>query len=372
MLLTKQVFSKEQTSPFTGNKYIYHGQAIQPLLSGSIWKLLAQGETPGPITVDLDVSNDCSQACQWCNFMHMHKKKEYLGEQTGIELLNTLHKMGTKSILFSGGGEPTTSPHLADFINTSAELNIAIGLYTNGSIMPQSLLDSLAHAAHFVRVSFEAGNEQLYNQLHRPKSVDYSFPVVVRNIQSLVEASKTSLYNFDVGISFLLCPENLTSIVETAKLVKSIGVNYFQVKPEVLKPGKAQKVTKDLLAAAEKEFAEVRELEDDLFKPYILMDKLTEIATTKYVRNYSTCLGHFMAVKIAANGKVYLCAEHAGEPAYELGDLYEQTFSDIWNGPQRRAVIANIDLENCQWGCKGNFRTIQIMEAQKIKHPWFI
>src|SRR5262245_837558 len=85
------------------------------------------GEKPAPVTVEWDLSNRCTLGCQDCHFAHTHVKGPWASkprtlpmvyESTGdladiglvFRVLGELADAGVKSIVWSGGGEPTTHP----------------------------------------------------------------------------------------------------------------------------------------------------------------------------------------------------------------------------------------------------------------------
>lgn len=218
----------------------------------------------------------------------------------------------------------------------------------------------------------EASNEKLYKVLHKPL-IRSAYKQVVKNIRALADKKKKEGIGPDIGISFLLDPLNYTDIVASARQARNLGADYFQVKPVIKKAWEQQRLTPELLQKAEEEmYGEAESLETGTFKVIIVKQKLDDIISPNYGRSYTRCLGHYLSSVISADGKVYICVEHRGLKKYELGDLHKHGFYDIWNSQRRQGIIKSIDLNECQPGCKGHFRTLQIERIKSIRHIDFI
>ena len=79
-----------------------------------------------PINVEIDPSNACNHSCPFCISGHIHLSKykgtEFFNRQmmSLMEILmnfaKDISKTKTKSISWTGGGEPTMNPNLKDAI----------------------------------------------------------------------------------------------------------------------------------------------------------------------------------------------------------------------------------------------------------------
>ena len=64
------------------------------------------------------------------------------------------------------------------------------------------------------------------------------------------------------------------------------------------------------------------------------------------------CLGSQLSPCIGADGHVYVCTNHRGWKQYSYGNLYEQSFADIWNDlNKRQQVMDQIENKECFKNC---------------------
>src|ERR1035438_3254538 len=75
-----------------------------------------RGENPFPQSVEIDPSNACNHDCGYCIYhsLHMPGRREQLAADKMFEILDELHTLGCRSVLFVGGGEPMTHKRTVD------------------------------------------------------------------------------------------------------------------------------------------------------------------------------------------------------------------------------------------------------------------
>jgi organic radical activating enzyme len=100
------------------------------------WKLLRCGEALRdgrirPLHIRLYPTYRCNAACRFCV-----DRTQYQGEELPLsellELLKCFHGLGTRAITLTGGGEPTLHPGFDVLLDFCRELDIQLGLITNG------------------------------------------------------------------------------------------------------------------------------------------------------------------------------------------------------------------------------------------------
>jgi len=362
-----QTKNLKQFDPY---KFVFYQEQVMELLN--------TGSLRSPITLDIDPTNICNQNCTWCSFDYLHRRKDSLSKDALSKLIADIAEFkkangcGVRSIIFTGGGEPTLNPHLEDLMIQCSLADIKFGLYTNGTNITESLSNTMLESGSFVRFSLEASTKFLYDSLHKPNDAE-AFKKVTNTIQYLVKKKNEHHSNLTIGISFLVHPENYLDIVDSVKRAKEeLGVDYFQVKPVIKKAYEKQDLNNRIVEHIKNKYEEVCSYSDKDFDVIVVEQKLDDIVDRNYGRTYPECLGHYFSSTITADGNVYICTEHRGIEKYRIGNLNEQGFYDIWNSEKRKSVIDSIDLNECQPGCKGHFRTLIVEHIKKIKHVDFI
>lgn len=83
-----------------------------------------------PVNVAFVPTNRCNQDCSFCSFGMRDKTLEMPVEQA-CNIIWRLHKLGMKSLILSGGGEPLLHPGINEIIDETVNLQVKLGMATN-------------------------------------------------------------------------------------------------------------------------------------------------------------------------------------------------------------------------------------------------
>jgi MoaA/NifB/PqqE/SkfB family radical SAM enzyme len=345
----------EQFSPM---KILYHLDRVNDWL---------KGKNVYPITVEIDPSNFCNHDCIWCTFGYLHtKNKDVIPREVLLKLVKDLAEYGVKAIIWTGGGEPWTNNNLTDAIYLAYELGIDMGMATNGILLDKKKIEAIVRTHVYCRFSLDAGTPETYMKVHNAKEGD--FEKAIENLKTMTKLKKELKNNISIGVAFLIHPGNYKEVYKSAKLVKEAGADFFQIKPVVMYSGK--QLSPEFFANAEKEFGDVKKLEDKNFKVFVISYKFEDIAneSNNCGRSYKKCWANPFMCSIGADCKVYLCCHLRGVPQFSFGNLKEKSFKEIWEGKQRQEAIKRINFALCQPLCKGH-ETNKILDFIKRPHP---
>ena len=197
-----------------------------------------------PINIEIDPSNACNHSCPFCISGHLHLTKfkgteffnrQMMSKDILMNFVKDISTSQTKSISFTGGGEPTMNPHLKDaikYLNNNSE--IEMGMFTNGSMLTRfDLFDTIVNSLKWVRISIDSGVSEKYNKLRVTNSSN-NFDVVINNIKKLIEYKKKFNSKITIGVGFVVSRDNYEEILDFANLFKDLDVDYCQYKPEVI------------------------------------------------------------------------------------------------------------------------------------------
>lgn len=321
---------------FSQYKILYHFSLIQEILAG---------KNPFPVSCEIDPSNYCNHACEWCYFVESRESHlSSIPREILLRVVDELSKGGTKAITFTGGGEPLLNEATLFAIEKASACGMKTGLVTNGALLEREKSELIVKHCSFVRFSVDAGSSKTFEAVHKPKNpkVD-NFERIIQNLSYLVEAKKRTGKEMPIGVGFIVHPKNYEDIYLAAELFKKIGVNYFQVRPVFLSDNTLS-LTEVWLKAVE--FIEkALELNNKSYQVLPIQRRFNEIMNT--TRGYNQCLIHNLLAVVGADSKLYLCSMFRGDERFALGDLKEESFESIWNNEQRKRVISSIDLNKC-------------------------
>ncbi|MEU3399480.1 radical SAM protein [Streptomyces filamentosus] len=322
------------------HRFRYLFEPLRLLQQQETIRAYAAGEDPFPTSVEIDPANSCNHHCSFCIYSSLHSKgrSERMDTARLLDLVDELAGLGVTSALYVGGGEPMTHPATVDAIERSAGHGMSVGLVTNGARVFPELGERLKKAATYVRFSFDAADPALHARLHG----NDDHHRIVANLRALASADGPCT----VGTGYFINDDNVHDLVTCGQLVKDAGADYIQYKSYsgvAIEPDLHEKILAGL--------GEALDLDDDTFDVHIVK-RIFDNATHQ-VRGYTRCHWQQFKPVIGADGNVFLCAQKrtrtdAGDGiAGVIGNIYENTFAEIWRGEQRRRVLAELRLKDC-------------------------
>lgn len=255
---------------------------------------LRKGEFVPPISCEIDPSNNCNLKCNFCMFGKWRETHhENLDLNLYIEAIGSLHKMGTASITFTGGGEPLMNPYYNIMANIAKKLGFQIGLITNGVLLNK--VENIEDYS-FIRVSLDAYNREDYKKVKGADQFDHV-------LQNIIEALKI---NNAIGISYVVGPHNNKDLYKAETLSDKLGAAYIQIKPSYI--NNSGEIFTDFDYPGGKSIETRRYLPED---------------------NIPCTIAGLVGI-IGANGDVYYCCQGRGVKRLTLGNLKEKSFERIW------------------------------------------
>lgn len=269
---------------------------------------IIEGKFVAPVTCEIDPSNICNLRCSFCMFSKEIKdSRTTLDLSTYIKIVNNLHFIGTKSITFTGGGEPLMNGSINEMVRIAKSLKFKLGLVTNGTLL--HLLEDI-RAFTFIRVSIDASDADTYKKV---KGVN-AFDKVIENTYKIAKREKRP----NIGFSYVVCEENKDGIEEARMMTKELGVDYIQFKPAWIDDKKTN----------------IDDVKGDD----------NSIITNRYVaKDDLPCQIAGLIGVVCADGKAYFCCQYRLKEEFCAGDLSKEPFNAVWKN--RKNI--NPDITKC-------------------------
>ena len=331
-----------------------------------------------PITMEMDITNICSHRCPLCAGHRLpNSKGEQLysvagsGEQIpttrGIDYIRQMASAGVKSLIFTGGGEPTVHAGLETLIVEAKKQGLDIGLITHGGLLHKKDMESLVENCTWIRVSIDAATSEEYQKCHGVNEREWK--IVWNNLKELSVISRSSKNEgATIGAAFLTNKENSYEFLQFASLAKEAHVHYVQARP--YHSSVAFNPMPVILEAK-------RKLDTDDFKVLASTQKYNLIRDDGTVedRTYSYCHISQFASVICANEKVYVCCHHRNLDGFCIGDMRKDSFREIMKRQYRASINSSINVKKCISLCRGDYvnrlvqETLQEENETEINFP---
>lgn len=289
-----------------------------------------------------------------------------------VERKNTMHPDGLKHALDEaasmmlddqmgivwGGGDPTANPFTYDAMLYSKRLGITSSFLTNGVFLE---VDRVLEAEPIlVRISLNCGTEEAYRRFHGyPKGWDY-FERVKKKMRELARRKLETKSRTLIGISLIGDERNITDLIAAAEEVRAVveesgpGIDYVIVRPVMQyahfdkKRAQLNTNTKSKLWELVEEGGIIWKIFDNLKIPLIpIKDSFSPPPPDEFYGQDTQCFAYGICSEIRHNGDVQLCSDSYGNPEYTIGNLFENSLSEIWKSEKRKEVLRKINEKEC-------------------------
>lgn len=364
----------QTNTQFDSQKIVYHPAWIK-----------RRSEDPfsvPPIYVEVSPIGLCNHRCTFCAKEVMGYpdrsilKERLLGfirELAGLRSQDP-DGLGVRSLMHSGEGEPTLYKDLAEIITKTAKYGIESALTTNATGLTEKFLDTTLPHLSWIKASINAGRRETYALVHQAPADHWD--LVWRNMARAVKIRDKYGHKCEIGCQTVLLVKNTLNIngcvvpanwqeaPDLARKAKEIGLDHVVIKPYGQNPYSKGTEARygdmsyaqflDQLEAMDQEMAK---LNDDKFK--VVFRWRTILSYESESRGYERCLATPMSwAYLQSDGMIISCAAHNSNPHFDLGNIKEKTFKDIWWGERRRQHIEfmrNFNIAECRKNCRMHF-----------------
>lgn len=206
------------------------------------------GKLVGPFMVEIHPTNaTCPYRCRMCIWCGGEQQKEPIAAMYGAtslltadewnQILSEAKGLGTRQIVFSGGGETLQSAaKIQPVLDRANVLGLETVIYTNGRPLRDldpALVDSILES-DWLRVSVHAATPEVYAHLvNRPvERGDLAF--VVEGIKRIVTLRNERGSALKIGLGIVLQEANYDQVSGMATLCNDLGVDFLDIRVDCI------------------------------------------------------------------------------------------------------------------------------------------
>lgn len=340
------------------HKLIYHVDRVSDWL---------RGENVYPVYAEMSPSGACNHRCTYCGLDFMEYKARFLEAPVLKERLSEMGALGLKSVMYAGEGEPFLHKHMADIILHTKASGIDAAITTNGVLLRPEMADRILGHVTWIKVSINGATPETYAKIHRTSPGD--FDRVISNMAYAARLKRDGGLACTLGMQLLLLPENRHEAALLAQTAKDIGLDYLVIKPYSQHPRSKTRLYEDISYSDCLQIAnELKEIGDERFGVIFRIHTMRKWDEGR--KSYDRCLALPFWTYIDAGGNVWGCSVFLGEEGFLYGNIYENTFKEIWEGQRRRESLRMVENELDASACRINCRMDEINRyLWELKHP---
>ena len=337
------------------HKLIYHPETVARWL---------KGENIYPIEVEISPSGSCNHRCVFCAVDYIGYQPSFLDKDIILQNISQMSKKGLRSVICSGEGEPLLNKNMPDIANGIKQCGVDVAMSTNGVLFKREIADDCLGAFTWIRFRVASMEEKSYDKIQRGKAGDLDR--VKANLSDAVKIKRDKSHKTTLGVQCLLLPENMPYLPDMAKQLREIGVDYLTIKPYSQHLHSENTFSIDYEAMLELE-QDIKKYATDNFAVYFRANAMKKMHHEKC---YNQCYGLPFMTHIDASGNVWPCVAHIGTEEFCYGNIYNETFEQIWEGNKRREVIQKLNTLDINMVCREACRLDEINQyLNELKHP---
>lgn len=302
-----------------------------------------------PWSVEIHPTSKCNYNCVFCSYKERNEKGHSLDRGVMDKLVDSLISLGVKGVYFSGGGESSMYPGIAQYIEKLSVNGVEAAMITNGSYLRESGIIDIAHMLNYISISIPSVIPDKYIEITGSSKLE-----TVLSVPS--EVKQTHGGNSPVvGCRIVVNSLNLDEIEQMLHELRTRRFDYalFKIVRDYedsglgLKAEEEQKLKKTIKALNE-------DVVDDRFTN--LNDLFAYKAeVTKTTKCYVNEMG-LLAV-VDSDGSVYPNIVEIGDSEFCAGNLCESSLETIWHG-DKHMKVKEASNDKCLEGRCKNCRAV--------------
>ena len=300
---------------------------------------LRKGEMVLPRFVDFHSSNVCNMHCIGCQYAG-RLNTEYMSEKDQFDVVDKFLKVGVKAFDFCGGGEPLIPPYMEKLLRHVRAGGAWAGLLSNGSVMSDTMVNTIVDCAAYIRVSLEASNPDDYVKY---KGVPrYMWDKVLNNIRALWRINAATNSQLEVSVKF--------AVSKTLH-----GQKHYEDGIQLGLELGAERITFRAIRDSEDQLSRGDKISENIILERVL-GRLSTYARNKVsywivdvpMSEVPQCWLNPLHGMVQMNGDMHICCYgyYRPEQMY-LGNIINQSFEEIWFSQHHIDVIKGIKREDC-------------------------
>lgn len=303
-----------------------------------------------PPRIDLEPNNTCNLRCRHCQVTYWSKPAVHLDMSAFTRVLSQFP--GLLSIKLQGMGEPLLNRELLDMLLEGEKRGISMQFISNGTILNSTMAGQLLSLKRtHIGFSLDGATAETFESIR----TGASFDKVVANIRELTRRRGNHVYPM-ISVTAVVTSNNLHEIPALIRLAKELGVDSINLQTSLTNWGKQDMDDYNETIRISPRSSQVNEVfqEAERIAGEIHID--LHIWREDFYTKRNKCPWPWKRAFVAANGDVVPCCILADSDTIRMGNVFEQSFAEIWNSRQYRDFRHRIKTHRLPDFCKNCYQ----------------
>ena len=306
-----------------------------------------------PIYMEISPAGSCNHRCSYCALDFMGYRPRFLNTKIFKNRLKEMGRLGIKSIMYAGEGEPFLHNDIADIIATTKKSGIDTAVTSNAVLFNEKMADETLPHLTWIKVSINAAKPGTYAKIHGTRPEDFN--KVIKNMLYAAKIRKKNRYACTLGMQIILLPDNYREIILLAKKAKEMGMDYLVIKPYSQHPLSHTNIFKNIKYSKYADLAEkLNKISNSHFNAIFRINTMKKWDDAS--RNYKHCLALPFWAYIDAGGDVWACSMYLTKKKFCLGNIYRNNFKKIWEDKKHVNLVhwaaKKLNTDKCRINCR--------------------
>ncbi|MGL5823719.1 MAG: radical SAM protein [Nocardioides sp.] len=322
-----------------------------------------------PLHVELSPTFLCNFSCPWCSCrsareewsaddVFRHPRSSPLTVMRMSTLEQTIDHLADHRVeVMWVGGEPTMNPLLYSAAARAHKRGLNQCIFTNGSLFRADQAASLFDSELvFIRVSLNAVTPGVHQRHHDYDPRRPHGRRVLDNMALLAELRAEDRSRTKLGVSIVVSSSNVNDIVPTARFLSGlcVGERRGQIDYVIMRPAfpivgaqvEMHHSTVDMFLREAAPDSQTRRLLADAGIDVVIPDA-SVIAVDAMPDDDLGCLAAGWFGEVTPAGDMLPCSDLYGDPDFYIGNITDDSLTDIWAGEKRSTVLGQVRRERC-------------------------
>ncbi len=312
-----------------------------------------KGEPVAPIYLEVSPSGQCNCRCRFCGMDFLGYRKRMWDAELLKDRVAHMGRLGLKSIMYAGEGEPFTHPELAGIIEHTAASGVDVAITTNAILMTEAQSERVLGNCCWIKASVNAGSPDVYGYVHGVAPEKYR--EVIHNLERAAAVRAREGYRCTLGMQMILLPQNAHEATTLAATARDAGMDYLVIKPYSQHPLSGNCEYDGLTYSDMRSLAEeLQAMNTEHFNIVFRWETMARLEQPE--RAYSHCLGLPFAGYIDTDGNMWGCLAYVTDERFLFGNIRDENPEDVFWGPRRtealRWAAERLDTGECRVNCR--------------------